>query len=72
MTHQKNPPSNRQEHQKPSASGNDIGGREFGQVIDPTQAQMASENEGLTDNSAGQPHQQSTKKESAKKRRKAA
>ncbi|HEX4065347.1 MAG TPA: hypothetical protein VHZ09_04930 [Acidobacteriaceae bacterium] len=29
---------------------NQSGGREFGDVIDPTQAQMASENDGLTDN----------------------
>lgn len=27
----------------------EIGGREFGQVIEPMQAQMASENEGLAD-----------------------
>ena len=30
-------------------SENQIGGREFGQVIEPMQAQMASENEGLAD-----------------------
>lgn len=29
--------------------GEEVGGREFGQVIEPMQAQMASGNEGLTE-----------------------
>ncbi len=48
----------------------EIGGREFGQVIEPMQAEMASENEGLTDKQATKPKAHEMKKE--KKQRKAA
>lgn len=37
--------------------GKDVGGREFGQVIEPMQAQMASGNEGLTEKAAAQAKQ---------------
>ena len=39
-----------------STESQGIGGREFGQVIEPMQAQMASGNDGLADNSE-QPEQ---------------
>jgi hypothetical protein len=35
------------DHEEPR--GTEVGGREFGQVIEPTQAQMASGNEGLVE-----------------------
>ena len=49
-----------QQHSQPKSterkgsqpSGDKIGGREFGQVIEPMQAQMASENEGLAETNA--------------------
>lgn len=44
-------------------STEDVGGREFGQVIDPLQAQMASGNEGLTDKTAGQDASKKTPKD---------
>jgi hypothetical protein len=55
-----------------STSTESIGGREFGQVIEPMQAQMASENEGLTDSSHQKSDQTQMKISSKKKRRKAA
>jgi len=45
--------------------GSEVGGREFGQVIEPTQAQMASGNEGLAEN-----HQKKPKKDEMKRRKK--
>jgi hypothetical protein len=45
----------------------EIGGREFGQVIEPMQAEMASENEGLTDKQAAKPKESGMKKEKIKK-----
>jgi len=39
--------------EKEESSG-EVGGREFGQVIEPMQSQMASGNEGLTDKGVGQ------------------
>lgn len=46
MTTKKNNSLTKQKHSaNPAAKG--IGGREFGNVIEPTQAQMASGNEGL-------------------------
>lgn len=42
-----------------------VGGREFGNVIEPMQAQMASGNKGLTDDSGKQPP---TKKPMRKKK----
>jgi hypothetical protein len=63
---------NSDEHsQHPSdQSRQDIGGREFGQVTGPLQSEMASENDGLTENSAGKPRE--GQKKMPGKRRKAA
>lgn len=55
---------------KEQPSEPEIGGREFGQVIEPMQAEMASENEGLADKQTVQPKESEMKKE--KKPRKAA
>jgi hypothetical protein len=55
-----------------ASSTESIGGREFGQVIEPMQAQMASENEGLTDRSDQQSGENQKKMSSKKKSRKAA
>jgi hypothetical protein len=53
--------------------GGGIGGREFGQVIEPMQAQMASGNEGLAESSRGkQPSGADAKSSSGGKKRKAA
>lgn len=40
--------SEAQERKQESVDREEIGGREFGQVIEPTQGQMASGNKGLT------------------------
>jgi hypothetical protein len=42
-----------------------IGGREFGQVIEPTQAQMASDNKGLTEDYGRQGKKPMRKKKAA-------
>lgn len=56
-----------------SGSENPSGGREFGQVIEPMQAQMASGNEGLADTSGSKRSSRSaTRKSSSEKKRKAA
>ena len=44
----KHPDNHPQQHHG-SENLKDIGGREFGQVIEPTQAQQASGNKGLAD-----------------------
>lgn len=49
-------------HEEPPP-GTGIGGREFGQVIEPMQAQMASENEGLTEKPAGKAKEEAMKGE---------
>jgi|HubBroStandDraft_5_1064220.scaffolds.fasta_scaffold359724_2 hypothetical protein len=61
-----------EEHGKHRSGGDNqnIGGREFGQVIEPMQAEMASENDGLTENSTGKPRE--NQKKMPGKRRKAA
>ena len=51
--------------EKPPASA-EIGGREFGQVVEPMQAQMASGNEGLTEKSASKPKGTEKKKKGRK------
>lgn len=46
----------------PSDQGSEeIGGREFGQATGPLQSEMASENDGLTENSAGRAPQNATR-----------
>jgi hypothetical protein len=66
--HQSHKQSN--EQKSGQATEPETGGREFGQVIEPMQAQMASGNEGLTDQSATKPKHGEMKR--AKKRKKAA
>lgn len=53
---------------KPSSP--EIGGREFGQATGPLQSEMASENKGLTDDSAGK--SRDSEKKMPRKGRKAA
>jgi hypothetical protein len=80
MAHHKQhsgPASSRQVNRDRTGKGSSIsteaiGGREFGQVIEPMQAEMASENEGLTDSSHQKSDQTQMKISSKKKRRKAA
>ena len=51
----------------------DVGGREFGNVIEPTQAQMASDNKGLTaERDQQSPDQKRMEKQPGKRRKKAA
>lgn len=49
MSHKKQQSTAQQQEPK------NTGGREFGQVIEPTQAQMASVNQGLADDLTQQP-----------------
>jgi hypothetical protein len=64
--------SNSTASRAPQTSGKGTGGREFGQVIEPMQAQMASGNEGLAD-SSGQKQSAAGKKRSGNRsKRKAA
>ena len=52
----------RRDSQSRPESDQQIGGREFGQVVEPMQAQMASGNEGLTDKTAHQETDKTQKK----------
>jgi hypothetical protein len=73
MAHQKHPSEAPRKQENPQPTPNQtVGGREFGQVIEPMQAQMASGNEGLTDKAETPHREKPTRKESGKKRHKAA
>jgi len=71
MNAKRHEPSLRSDQQKSEPPVEpEIGGRQFGQVTEPIQAEMASENDGLTDKQTAQPKESGMKKE--KKPRKAA
>ncbi|MGC2637169.1 MAG: hypothetical protein WA294_08305 [Acidobacteriaceae bacterium] len=61
-------PAEQQKDQRSSQGQSGAGGREFGNVIEPTQAQMASGNEGLT----GDSDKNSVRRNEARKRGKKA
>lgn len=76
MGHHKHKAGNNRATETPrqhSTQQSGTGGREFGQVIEPMQAQMASGNEGLAESSsARQPARPAAKKSTSAKKGKAA
>lgn len=65
----KKPQKSSKREEQPSGQ---VGGREFGNVIDPMQAQMASENRGLADDSGASPTPPPRQNQARKSKKKAA